>query len=110
MTQHFLLSRAAKSLTLAGVMHMTAQEADSLFAKLRWSENDGAPTCPKCGGTAVYKVRRPNRCMFWRCKADNKEFSLTSGTLFASRKLPVRSYLLAVAIFCNEVKVSPLWH
>lgn len=104
MPQHFLLSRAAKTLTLASVMHMPHTEAEALFAKLRWPENDGAPTCPKCGGTAVYKVSRPNRCMFWRCKADNKEFSLTSGTLFASRKLPVRAYLLAAAVFCNEVK------
>jgi hypothetical protein len=32
------------------------------------------------------------------------EFSLTSGTLFANRKLPLRAYLLAIAIFCNEVK------
>jgi hypothetical protein len=27
-----------------------------------------------------------------------------SGTLFASHKLPLRSYLAAIAIFCNEVK------
>ena len=26
------------------------------------------------------------------------------GTLFASHKLPLRSYLVAIAIFCNEVK------
>ncbi len=32
------------------------------------------------------------------------DFSLTSGTLFAWHKLPLRSYLLAVAVFCNEVK------
>jgi hypothetical protein len=29
---------------------------------------------------------------------------LTSGTLFASHKLPLRCYLAAIAIFCNEVK------
>ena len=33
-----------------------------------------------------------------------KEFSITSGTLFASHKLPLRAYLAAIAIFCNEVK------
>src|SRR4051794_30647697 len=27
-----------------------------------------------------------------------------SGTLFASHKLPLRGYLAAIAIFCNEVK------
>ncbi len=30
--------------------------------------------------------------------------SITSGTLFASHKLPLRMYLAAIAIFCNEVK------
>ena len=33
-----------------------------------------------------------------------KGFQLTSGTLFASHKLPLRAYLAAIAIFCNEVK------
>lgn len=33
-----------------------------------------------------------------------KDFSITSGTLFANHKLPLRCYLAAVAIFCNEVK------
>ena len=32
------------------------------------------------------------------------DFSITSGTLFAWHKLPLRTYLLAVAAFCNEVK------
>jgi ISXO2-like transposase domain len=40
----------------------------------------------------------------WRCKACRKDFSVTSGTLFAFHKMPLRSYLMAVAIFANEVK------
>jgi hypothetical protein len=28
----------------------------------------------------------------------------TSGTLFASHKLPLRGYLAAIAVFCDEVK------
>src|SRR5208282_4774047 len=36
--------------------------------------------------------------------ACGKDFSITSGTLFASHKLPLRCYLAAIAIFCNEVK------
>ncbi len=42
--------------------------------------------------------------MRWRCKACRADFSVTSGTLFASHKLPLRTYLLGVAAFCNEVK------
>jgi hypothetical protein len=40
----------------------------------------------------------------FRCRACVKDFTLTSGTLFASHKLPLRAYLAAIAIFCNEVK------
>ena len=32
------------------------------------------------------------------------QFSVTSGTIFASRKLPIRDYLAAIAIFVNAVK------
>src|SRR6185369_15632642 len=31
-------------------------------------------------------------------------FSVTSGTIFASHKLPIRDYLLAIAIFVNGAK------
>jgi hypothetical protein len=33
-----------------------------------------------------------------------KGFSITNGTLFASHKLPLKGYLAAIAVFCNEVK------
>src|SRR5712671_931898 len=73
------------------------------FVRLRWSDNGNLPYCPKCGCTTVYEGRRRGSLM-WQCKACGKNFSLTSGTLFASRKMPLRAYLMAVAIFCNEVK------
>ena len=34
----------------------------------------------------------------------SRDFTITSGTLFTSHKLPLRGYLAAIAIFCNEVK------
>ena len=40
----------------------------------------------------------------FKCKACQHQFSVTSGTIFASRKLPVRDYLLAIAIFVNGAK------
>jgi|ERR1019366_2915379 hypothetical protein len=104
MPQHFLLSPAAKTLTLAQVMRLSNEEAETMFARIRWPETNGAPVCPICGGDAVYNVRRPNGPARWRCKACNKEFTVTSGTLFAWNKMPVQTYLSAIAIFCNEVK------
>src|SRR6266446_271861 len=103
MSQHFLLSAAAKTLTLGSVVRMSDSEVETTFIRLRWSDNNHEPYCPKCGGTIVYRSRRKGS-LRWQCKACQKEFSLTSGTLFASRKMPLRSYLLAIAIFVNEVK------
>jgi transposase-like protein len=83
---------------------MSDEEAEAVFRKIRWASNNGEPFCPKCGCTIVYDCRRANGTARWRCKACRHSFSITSGTLFHSRKLPLRAYLLAIAIFCNEVK------
>src|SRR6202047_4339781 len=104
MAQHFLLSSAARTLSLASVARMSDEEAERVFIKLRWSDNAGNAYCPHCGCTIVYSCRRPNGAPRWRCKACRKDFSVTSGTLFAFHKMPLRAYLMAVAIFCNEVK------
>jgi transposase-like protein len=104
MAQHFLLTAAARTLSLASVARMSDKEAEQVFIRLRWSDNGGNAYCPHCGCAIVYPCRRPNGAPRWRCKACRKDFSVTSGTLFAFHKLPLRSYLLAIAIFCNEVK------
>jgi transposase-like protein len=103
MAQHFLLSSAARSLTLGQVARMRDEEAELVFSRLRWADNHGKPYCPKCGCATVWQSRRKG-CLRYQCKACRKDFSLTSGTLFASRKMPLRSYLMAIAIFMNEVK------
>ena len=104
MAQHFLLSAAARTLSLASVARMSDEKAERVFIRLRWADNDGEACCPHCGCTAVYMSRRPSGAARWRCKACRKDFSVTSGTLFASHKMPLRSYLMAIAIFANEVK------
>ena len=47
--------------------------------------------------------RRPAGPLRWR-KAGRRDCSITSGTLFAWHKLPLRTCLLAAVVFCNEVK------
>ncbi|HEV2561187.1 MAG TPA: IS1595 family transposase [Rhizomicrobium sp.] len=104
MAQHFLQSKAAKTLSLAQVFRMTELEAETTFRRIRWNETDGAPICPDCGGLEPYEFRRPTSLLRFRCKACSKNFSITSGTLFASHKAPLRAYLAAIAVFMNEVK------
>src|SRR5262249_13965816 len=104
MPQHFLLTRAAKTLTLAQVMRMSNEEAETFFRKIRWPETNGEPVCPYCGGVEAYAMIRPGHSPRWQCKACRKKYSTTSNTLFAWHKLPVQMYLAAIAVAMNEVK------
>jgi transposase-like protein len=101
MTQHFLLSAAARTLSLASVARMSDTEARATFQRIRWADNGGEAYCPRCGCAKVYELGcRPA----WKCSACKHQFSVTSGTIFADRKRPVRDYLLAIALFVNSVK------
>jgi transposase-like protein len=104
MAQHFLLSRSAKTLSLASVFTMKDDETEARFRAIRWAETNGEPVCPNCGSLDAYDCRRLKGAPRFRCRGCKKDFSVTSGTLFASHKLPLRCYLAAIAIFCNEVK------
>jgi transposase-like protein len=102
MSSHFLLSAKARTLSLGAVLRMTDEEAETVFRSVRWT--DGKAICPHCECPTVYECRRPSGALRFRCKACRKDFSITSGTLFAFHKMPLRNYLAAIAIFCNEVK------
>ena len=60
MAQHFLLSAAARTLSLASVARMSDEEAERVFIRLRWADNGGNAYCPHCGCTTVYMARRPS--------------------------------------------------
>jgi len=103
-SQHFLLSAKARTLSLSAVLRMTDRQAEETFIRIRWAKTDGKPACVHCGCPTVSEARRPTGLLRFRCKACRKDFSITSGTIFASHKMPLRNYLAAIAIFCNEVK------
>ena len=101
MSQHFLLSAAARTLSLARVLRMSDDEAFGAFKAIRWADNAGEPFCPKCGCVAVYTFRA--RRLF-KCQGCNSQFTVTSGSIFASRKMAIRDILAAIAIFVNGAK------
>ena len=104
MAQHFLLSAKARTLSIGAVTRMTDLQVEATFRAIRWAETDGEVFCIHCGCPTVYEARRPSGQLRFRCKACRGDFSLTSGTLFAHHKMPLRTYLAAIVIFCNEVK------
>jgi transposase-like protein len=99
--QHFLLSTQARTLSLAKVLRLSDQEAYDAFKAIRFSESGGEPFCPKCGSLAVYEFKARK---IFKCKECEAQFSLTSGTIFGSRKLSIRDILAAIAIFTNGAK------
>jgi len=99
--QHFLLSSAARSLSLKAVFRMGEDAAYETFKRLRWAETDGEAVCPKCGCVETYDISTRRR---FKCVACYAQFSVTSGTIFASRKMSYTDLLAAIVIFVNGAK------
>lgn len=101
MAQHFLLSAAARTLKLKSIYRMSDDEAFAVFTQIRFAENGGEPFCPECGCCDPYFISTRRK---WKCRACAKNFSATSGTIFASRKMAFVDLLAAICIFVNAAK------
>src|SRR6188508_3408182 len=101
MAQHFLLSAAARTLSLKAIYVEGEDAAYDQFCKLRWPATAGAPICPRCAWQEAYSLSTRRR---FKCKACHHQFSVTSGTIFASRKLAFVDLLGAIALFVNAAK------
>jgi transposase-like protein len=99
--QHFLLSAAARTLSLTAIFSEGEEAAYRRFCRLRWPETDGAPVCPTCGCIEAYSLSSRRR---FKCVACYRQFSVTSGTIFASRKLSFVDLLGAICLFVNASK------
>ena len=94
--QHYLLSAEARSLSLMQIMRLSDEQAFDMFKEARWGK--GPVACPCCGGVEHYWLKNRSQ---WRCKHKEcgKQFSITSGTIFHSAKMPLRVYLAAIALY-----------
>jgi len=81
MAQHFLLSAAARTLSLKAIFSEGEDAAYLRFCRLRWPDTDGAPICPRCACINIYQLTTRRR---FKCAACYQQFSVTSGTLFVS--------------------------
>jgi hypothetical protein len=54
--------------------------------------------------TPCWSCPRPNGAPRFRCASCRRDFSPTSGTLFAFHKLEIRDYLAAIVFVCDEGK------
>jgi len=99
--QHFLLSAKARSFSLLEIFRLSQDEAFDLFRKARWPETNGEAVCSDCGALDHYWLKTRKQ---WRCKSCKHTFSVTSSTIFANHKLPLTTYLAAIALYSNTAK------
>ena len=103
MAQHFLLSAASRPLPVVRVLRMHEDTAYAEFRRTRWPRTNGNPDhCPRCGAVdaSFYETARRR----FRCSACRGDFTVTSGTIFASHKLSFRQMLGAIALAANAMK------
>ena len=101
MAQHFLLSAASRTLSLRSIYKAGEDAAYQTFCEMRWPETNGEAVCPKCGHDEAYKITTRRK---FKCKACSHQFSVTSGTIFASRKMDFVDLLAAICIVVNASK------
>ena len=98
---NFLLTAAARTLKIKDIFKMGEQKAWEQFVSIRFADNDGEAYCPACGSVDPYFLKSRKK---WECRGCRKQFSVTSGTIFASRKLDFTDILAAIALFVNAAK------
>lgn len=101
MAQHFLLSAASRTLSLRAIYKAGEDAAYATFCQMRWPETNGEAVCPCCGHDEAYKITTRRK---FKCKACHHQFSVTSGTIFASRKMGFVDLLAAICIIVNASK------
>ena len=101
--QHFRQSPAWRTFPLVELEKITEADAEMLFKKLRWPETDGEPVCPHCGSLDHWRLENQRK---WKCKQAGcrKQFSVTSGTIFAHRKLTFKQILIGARAFTQGAK------
>lgn len=108
MAQHFLLSSKAKTISSYDIAEMSNDEATKIFEELRWSDTNGKAVCPTCGCTHSYIINttshRGKPIKRYKCSACKKQYTVTTGTIFADHKLPLKKYLYALVTYIDAVK------
>lgn len=86
---------------------MSEDACYEMFKEMRFEANDGAPFCPHCGYDVIYSYTA--RRLF-KCKKCEKQFTVTSGTVFRGRKMSFGDILYAIILFVNGVNGNAALH
>lgn len=71
------------------------------YIQMRWK---GQIKCAYCNHDKIYKIKEYKR---YKCGKCNRSFSITSKSIFANSKIPLRSWFLAIILLYNHKKGYP---
>lgn len=83
---------------------LTEREAVEFMAKARWGSHK-MMSCAHCGSLDEHYWRPLE--LRWKCKCCGKTFSVTSGTVLADRKLPLKKILKIAFSWANGASGKP---
>ena len=104
---HWLKNPASRTLSIPEVFRMGEDGCREFFLRARWA--DGNPTCPDCGSQRIYNIKSQNR---FKCANSNchKFFSITSGTMFAHKRITYLELMFIVRAMAVHAKgAASIW-
>src|ERR1700733_9469532 len=92
-----------KSQKSQALPELTEAEARAHIERMFWP--DGMPACRHCGSSNAYRMEgkscRPGLC---RCRACNKQFTVTVGTIFEDSHIPLAKWVKAFHLLATSKK------
>lgn len=103
-TAAFHLSKAAVDFGSEDLEGLSPKDAVMFLAQILWGSKKEMP-CPHCGtiDEHYWSIKE----LRWKCKCCGKRFSVTSGTVFADRKLPLVKILKIAFAWANGASGKP---
>lgn len=92
----FHMSKEAVDRSIEDYLKMSNQQCIKHLAIARWGSST-VVTCPHCNSSATH-YRKPGETR-WKCKGCGSRFSVTSQTVFASRRLRLQVILAAIHLW-----------
>jgi len=93
------ITTGAPSLYTLAARYDSDEKCVELLESLRWP--DGHPKCPKCDSAKCWDIRGRK---VYQCGDCDFQYSVTTGTVMHSTKLPLVKWILAAALLSNARK------